>query len=98
MSPYERFRASAPPGARDMLDELRGYCTDMGGVESVRAHRVVYGRGMSHRWFADMEPADGHIILKTQRGWRHPPHKTLIPYGGDISGAKEAIRAAYDAV
>ena len=24
MSTYERFRASAPPGAQNMLDELRG--------------------------------------------------------------------------
>jgi hypothetical protein len=81
-----------------MLDELREYCMGLGGVESVRAHRIVYGRGMSYRWFADMEPADDHIILKTQRGWRHPPHCILVPYGGNTSGARDMIRAAYDAV
>lgn len=70
----------------------------LGGVESVRAHRIVYGRGMIQRWFADIEPAADHIILKTQRGWRHPPSILHIPYDTDTSEAQGMIKAAYSMV
>ena len=98
MHPYDTFLERVPPQARHTLDGLRKICLDLGGVESVRAHRVVYGRGMTHRWFADIEPAADHIILKTRRGWRHPPLVTTIPYDTDVSDIGDAIRASYDSV
>ena len=98
MQHYDSFRNGVVPQARPTMDRLREFCLGLGGVESVRAHRVVYGRGMTHRWFADIEPDTDHTTLKTSRGWRHPPLVTVIPHGEDISDAKEMIRAAFDSV
>lgn len=98
MRPYDSFRDGVPPQARLPMDRLREFCLGLGGVESVRAHRVVYGRGMTHRWFADIEPDVDHITLKTSRGWRHPPLITVIPHGADTADAERMIRTSFDLV
>ena len=98
MQPYHALRESAPPEARETMDELRGYCVSLGGTEDVRSHRVVYGRGMIYRWFADIKPGRHCTVLKTTTGWRKPIRSTLVPHGGDTSHAKAMIREAFEAV
>jgi hypothetical protein len=46
-------------------------------VEDVRAHRIVFGKSLSFRWFADLEPENNSVIVKVQRD-RKEPFKTII--------------------
>lgn len=41
-------------------------------VEDVRAHRIVFGKSLSFRWFADLEPENDSIIVKIQRNRKEP--------------------------
>lgn len=62
-----------------MFDSLRAYCISLGAnvVEDVRAHRIVYGKSLSFRWFADLEPNGDSIIVKIQKD-RKEPFQTKI--------------------
>lgn len=100
MEPYHAFVRRAPPEARPLLDQIRGHCLGMGDsvVEDVRAHRVVYGKSMIYRWFADVEPRADRLVLRTQRSRREGPHTMEMPYGGDASRVLDRIRDAFDAL
>ncbi len=100
MRPYEQFREQVPERARPMLDEMRAFCLGLGGmvVEDVRAHRVVYGKSMTFRWFADIEPQDDRMVVKTQRSRREGPRSVAVPYDGDIAEALSRIRTAFQEI
>lgn len=100
MRPYEHLREDAPAEARDMLDRIREFCLGLGDtvVEDVRAHRMVYGKSMIYRWFADIEPQESHLVVKTQRSRREGPCHITIQYDGDAAPAMNQIREAFEAV
>lgn len=100
MRPYEHFRGQAPERARPMLDEVRSFCLNLGEmvVEDVRAHRVVYGKSMTFRWFADIEPQDDQMVVKTQRSRREGPRSVAVPYDGDTAEALSQIRTAFQEI
>lgn len=66
---YNDFKRQIPSSVFSIYDDLRGYCLSLGNnvVEDVRAHRIVFGKSLSFRWFADLEPAEDSIIIKIQR-------------------------------
>ena len=93
---YADFRAQAAEELRSIADAVREYCASMdGAVEDVRMHRVVFGRGMSFRWFADMSCDSGCVLLKLQRGRKEQPAEVRLKDMRDIDSAKEAILDAF---
>lgn len=100
MGSYESFRDRYPVCAQECLDVIRESCLSFGDaiVEDVRLHRIVYGKGMVQRWFADVYPEQDQVTVRVQRNWRQKPQTHTIPYGQDITVALEAIHDAYDLI
>lgn len=98
MSSFEIFRDRHNLEAQAHIDEARLFCLSLGNsvVESVRAHRVVYGKGMTMRWFADICPGEDSTTIKIQRGRREEPLIRVVPYKDSISVAFTDIQNAYD--
>ncbi len=53
---YEDFKKQISPNVQPVLDNLRDFCLslDKNVVEDVRMHRIVFGKSIIFRWFADM--------------------------------------------
>ncbi len=83
--------------ARNTLSELRRFCLGLGDntVEHVRAHRVVFGRSMAMRWFADISADNGTVMVKVNEGRRREPTLIEVRTGADTGAARDAIAAAY---
>ena len=66
---YNDFRKMIPPKIKFQFDLLREICFSLGQnvVEDVRMHRVVFGKSLIFRWFADLEPQNEFIQLKIQK-------------------------------
>jgi len=57
---YEDFKKQIPVSVQPLFDSIREYCIGLGEnvVEDVRMHRVLFGKSMTFRWFADVELQD----------------------------------------
>jgi len=75
---YNDFKKQILPELLPVFDDLRRFCLSLGSnvVEDVRAHRIVFGKSLSFRWFLDLEPSEQVIIAKIQRD-RKEPFKTI---------------------
>ncbi|NDF48182.1 MAG: hypothetical protein EB158_08450 [Nitrosopumilaceae archaeon] len=58
---YEDFKKQIPVSVLPLFDSLRKHCLSLGAnvVEDVRAHRIVFGKSLSFRWFADIKSEQG---------------------------------------
>jgi len=72
---YEDFKKQIPVSVQPLFDSIREYCIGLGEnvVEDVRMHRVLFGKSMTFRWFADVEPQDDSVIIKIQRNRKEQP-------------------------
>jgi hypothetical protein len=97
---YDDFKKQIPQDVLPAFDSLREFCLSLGEnvVEDVRAHRIVFGKSLSFRWFADLEPDQQFIIAKIQRN-RKEPFKTIsVKYDQDLHELKKLILDAYDTI
>lgn len=97
---YESFKAQVKPAILPTFDSLREYCISLGDnvVEDVRAHRVVFGKSLSFRWFADLEPGLDDITVKIQRDRKEPQKIILLKTDDDVNEIKKLILDAYDTI
>ena len=97
---YDAFKAQIKPSMLPVFDSLREYCMGLGSnvVEDVRAHRVVFGKSLSFRWFADLEPGLEEIVIKVQRDRKEPQRTISIRSGGDLAEIKKLIHDAYSTI
>lgn len=97
---YEIFKTQIKPSILPVFDSLRQYCIALGSnvVEDVRAHRVVFGKSLSFRWFADLEPEPEGIIIKIQRNRKEPQKIITLRTGDDLDKIKKLIQDAYDTI
>ncbi len=86
--------------ARKALVLLRELCMTIGPgvVEHVRMHRVVFGRSMAMRWFADVSPDGDSVIVRLNEGRRAEPSVLTVRAGDDMKRVRDAIAAAYGRV
>ncbi|MBI5697355.1 MAG: hypothetical protein HZC29_02410, partial [Thaumarchaeota archaeon] len=63
-------------------------------VEDVRAHRIVFGKSLSFRWFADLEPEGDSIIVKIQRDRKEPVKIIVVKNEQDLDDIKKSISDA----
>lgn len=97
---YEDFKKQIPMPVFSAFDSLRQYCLSLGAnvVEDVRAHRIVFGKSLSFRWFADLEPEGDAIIVKIQRS-RKEPFKTIsVKHGQTLDEIKNSMLDAYNTI
>lgn len=97
---YEEFKKQIPPQLFSAFDSLRQYCVSLGAnvVEDVRAHRIVFGKSLSFRWFADLEPQQNSIIVKIQKNRKEPFETFSIKPDDDLDEIKDAILEAYNTI
>ncbi len=72
---YNDFKRQIPPATQPFFDLIRKYCLSLGEnvVEDVRMHRIVFGKSITFRWFADVKPEKDGIIIKIQKNRKIPP-------------------------
>ena len=97
---YENFKTQVKPTILPTFDSLREYCISLGSnvVEDVRAHRVVFGKSLSFRWFADLEPGLEEIIIKIQRDRKEPQKTITVRTSDDLTETKKLMQDAYNTI
>jgi predicted transport protein len=94
---YEDFKKQITSEMLPTFDSLRQFCFSLGKnvVEDIRAHRIVFGKSLSFRWFADLEPEKQSITVKVQHD-RKEPFKTIsINHEQNLDQIKKLILDAY---
>ena len=97
---YEDFKRQIPISVFYLFDSLRQYCLSLGSnvVEDIRAHRIVFGKSLSFRWFADLEPVEDSIIIKIQKDRKEPFQTVTLQNDQDLENIKKAIADAYNTI
>ncbi|MEO9308769.1 MAG: hypothetical protein ABI337_00560 [Nitrososphaera sp.] len=97
---YEEFKRQIPPPLLPTFDSLRQYCVclEENVVEDVRAHRIVFGKSISFRWFADLEPDQDKIIIKIQKSRKEPVATFFVKPGDTLDEVKNLILQAYKTI
>jgi len=97
---YNDFKKQIPGSVQPLFDSIREFCLSLGEnvVEDVRMHRVVFGKSMTFRWFADVEPEREGIIIKIQKSRKEVPQILQIKVGQEITKLKEIIKNAFEAI
>ena len=94
---FEEFKNQIPKEIQPLFIQLRGYCLSLGGnvVEDVRMHRIVFGKSMNFRWFADLEPSLDGIIVKVQKNRKESPVTVKIQKEDKFEDLKNLISEAF---
>ncbi|MFB5605769.1 MAG: hypothetical protein ACE5R5_01700 [Nitrosarchaeum sp.] len=97
---YNDFKKQIPNTVQPLFDSVRDYCLSLGEnvVEDIRMHRVVFGKSMTFRWFADVEPEREGIIIKIQKSRKENPQILQIKIGQEITDLKERIKNAFETI
>lgn len=97
---YDDFKKQIPSTVQPLFDSVREFCLSLGGnvVEDIRMHRVVFGKSMTFRWFADVEPEREGIIIKIQKNRKEDPQMLEIKIGQEITELKEIIKNAFEEI
>jgi hypothetical protein len=97
---YNDFKKQIPNSVQPLFDSIREFCLSLGEnvVEDIRMHRVVFGKSMTFRWFADIEPEREGIIIKIQKSRKEVPQILQIKIGQEITELKETIKNAFKTI
>ena len=93
---YEDFKKQISPNVQPILDDLRDFCLslDKNVVEDIRMHRIVFGKSIIFRWFADIEPQQDSIIIKMQEN-RKVQQIIEVKSNEKLEEVKEKIQNAF---
>lgn len=94
---FENFKNHIPKDSLRLFEELRDFCLSMGEnvVEDVRMHRIVYGKSLTFRWFADLEPLPEGVLVKIQKNRKDPPLIIMAQTNGNTEGLKNLVKEAF---
>jgi hypothetical protein len=67
-------------------------------VEDIRMHRIVFGKSMTFRWFADVAPQDNSVIIKIQKNRKEKPQSLQIEMDQNLDALKKILKEAYDTI
>ena len=97
---YEDFKKQIPLTLQPLFDSIREYCLSLGEntVEDIRMHRVVFGKSMTFRWFADVAPKENSVIIKIQKSRKDPPQNLEIDITQDLGEIKKILKEAFDTI
>ena len=97
---YDDFKKQIPSTVQPLFDSVREFCLSLGEsvVEDIRMHRVVFGKSITFRWFADVEPEREGIIIKIQKSRKEHPQILQIKIGQEITELKEIIKNAFETI
>lgn len=94
---FENFKNQIPKSSLTLFQELRDYCLSLGQnvVEDVRMHRIVFGKSLTFRWFADLEPLPEGILIKVQKNRKEQPTTIMIKNSDNTEALKNLIKEAF---
>ena len=97
---YEDFEKQVSPSIKPLFESIRSYCLSLGQnvVEDVRMHRIVFGKSITFRSFADVEPLENSILVKIRRDRNEPQKQIGVRSGQDLNELKKLILEAYNAI
>ena len=97
---YEDFEKQVNPSIKPLFEFIRNYCLSLGQnvVEDVRMHRIVFGKSITFRSFADVEPLEDSILVKIRRDRNEPQKQIEMRFGQDLNELKKLILEAYNAI
>jgi len=97
---YNDFKKHIALPILPLFDSIRGFCLTLGKdvVEDVRMHRVVFGKSLTFRWFADLEPTADDIIIKIQKNRKEQPQIIHVKSEQKISELEKILREAYQTI
>ncbi len=97
---YEDFKKQIPIKIQPLFDLIRDYCFTLGDkvVEDIRMHRIVFGKSMTFRWFADVAPQDESVIIKIQKSRKEIPHSLELELDQPLDALKKMLKEAYDTI
>ncbi len=97
---YDDFKKQIPAEVIPVFDSLRQFCMSLGSnvVEDVRAHRIVFGKSLSFRWFADLEPDKQSIMIKIQRDRKEQFRTISVEPGQSLDEVKSSLLDAYKTI
>ena len=94
---YDDFKKQLTPQIKPLFDELRNYCFSLGEnvVEDVRMHRIVFGKSLTFRFFADIEPQRDSVMIKIRRDRKEPLREIEIKLNENLEQIKNLLLDAY---
>ena len=97
---YDDFKKQIPIAVQPLFDLIRTHCFSLGEnvVEDIRMHRIVFGKSMSFRWFADVAPQEKSIIIKIQKSRKEEPQIIQVDLEQDLSDLKKILKEAFDTI
>ena len=97
---YEDFKRQIPRRCLPLFDSIRTHCLSLGEsvVEDIRMHRIVFGKSMTFRWFADVSPQENSIIVKIQKTRKEQPQVHTIDIEQNLESLKNSLKDAYDTI
>ena len=97
---YEDFKKQIPIKIQPLFDLIREYCFSLGEnvVEDIRMHRVVFGKSMTFRWFADVAPQENSVIIKIQKDRKESPENLQIELDQDLTNLKKILKNAFETI
>jgi len=97
---YEDFKKQIPKNVLPLYDTIRDYCFSLGEniVEDVRMHRIVFGKSMTFRWFADVAPEANSVIIKIQKSRKEPQNTIQVQLDQSIDDLKSLLKEAYETI
>jgi predicted transport protein len=97
---WDDFKKQIPVTAQPLFDHIRGFCLSLGNnvVEDIRMHRIVFGKSLSLRWFADLEPQENGIRIKIQKNRKEVPHIVNVKVNQETAELEENLRNAFEEI
>ncbi len=94
---YDDFKKQITSEIKPLFDELRNYCLSLGKnvVEDVRMHRIVFGKSMTFRFFADVEPQRDSVVIKIRRDRKEPLREMEMRPNENLDEIKNFLSEAY---
>lgn len=97
---YDDFKKQIPQKVQPIFDLIRNYCFSLGEnvVEDIRMHRIVFGKSMTFRWFADVEPQESSLVIKIQKDRKITPTTHQIQVDQNLEQIKKILKDSYNAI
>lgn len=97
---FEDFKNQIPREIKSLFFQIRELCLSFGEnvVEDERMHRIVFGKSMNFRWFADLESTSEEIIVKIQKNRKEFPITFKIQKEEKFEDLKNLINEAFTSI
>jgi hypothetical protein len=61
-------------------------------------HRIVFGKTMTFRWFADVAPEKDTVVIKIQKDRKEPANIIEINLEQNLDDVKSLLKEAYETI